>query len=112
MNNAVPIIADLSPEELRSVKAQLHRQDIRSHVLDAVTDAEDLELISFRDFASCDFDNVADEESFRSAFVDYVTDEIIQCEELYDRDPFSYTVRDFNTRVLDCAEDLNIIVRS
>ena len=97
----------LTAEEVRSIVADEHRSEIRYSYEDAVKECEEEGWICFDSFANTEagatYDN---EDDARSDFIEKLTDDYIEQEELYDRDPEHFrNYPDYTEDVLTLAED-------
>lgn len=95
-------------EKIRSALQKEHLLRVRYSVEDAVARTEEFDLITFQDWESSDLDDVTDEASARSAFIDYVVDYVMLGEDLYTRNEDDYSDATFDAYVLDCAADLRL----
>ena len=94
-------------EKTRYIMQKAHLLCLRYGVEDAVSRAEEFDMITFSSWEDCDLNDVISEDSARSTFIDYVIDYIVLSEDLYDNNPNGYTDSSFDAYVLDCATDLN-----
>ena len=97
----------LTAEEIRSVLQDEHRTAVRLMYEDAVKECEEEGWISFDGWASVSFGSYSSAEDARSDFIEKLTEDYIEEEELYERDPEHYRrYMDYTDDVLDLAEDL------
>ena len=97
----------LTDEEIRSIVADEHRSGIRYNYEDAVKECEEEGWIRFDSFADTEAGaTYTSEDDARSDFIEKLTDDYIEQEELYDRDPEHFrNYPDYTEDVLTLAED-------
>lgn len=96
----------LTNEEIRSIIQEEHRNDVRFEYEQAVQVAEEDDMISFAGYADCEFSDYSSEADAREDFIDKLTDDFLEEEEMYERDPHSFRSHDYEEDVLDLANDL------
>jgi len=96
----------LTDEEVRDILRREHEEDIRYEYENAVQFAEEEKQISFDSWQECDFAGYESEADARADFIEKLTEDYLEQEELYERDPNGFRAHDFNDDVLELAEDL------
>lgn len=96
----------LTDEEIRSILHDEHRTAIRFMYEDAVKECEEEKWISFSPYFDCEFAEYVSEADARADFIEKLTDDYIEADELYERDPEHYRrYTDAIDDVLKLAED-------
>ena len=98
----------LTDLEILSVRKEEHRKDIRCAYDDAVQICEDNEWISFASWADGNHGEYCSEDDFRSDYIDKLTEDYLDREDLYDYDPDGFRSHDYVADVLDFATDEDI----
>lgn len=98
----------LTAEEIRSIMEKEHRTAIRFMYEDAVKDCEEEGWISFSTWNDVGFATYASEEDAKADFIEKLTDDYIEQEKLYERDPEHFrSYKDYDSDVLALAEDFD-----
>ena len=97
----------LTDEEVRSVLSEHHRTGIRYQYEDAVSECESEGWISFESWSSTEIGaEYSSEADARNDFIEKLTDDYLESEELYERDPEHFrSYPDYTEDVLELAED-------
>ena len=94
----------LTPEELLEITRDEHRKDVEIDVEDEVALQVDEGWISFDSWAECGSED-ADADDARTDFIARIVEDILEQEELYDRDPHGYRP-DIESLVAYYAKDM------
>lgn len=97
----------LTDEEIRSLMAEEHKKDIRYEYEFAVQIAEEDGLISFDNWETVGFAEYKSIDDARSDFIDKLTEDYLETEYLYERDPSGFRQHDFSNDVYELAKDLD-----
>ena len=76
---------ELTDEEIRFIIAAEHEKDIRYEYAEAVSRCEEENWISFESWSECSFGTYASENEAREDFIDKLTEDYLEQEELYER---------------------------
>lgn len=96
----------LTADEIRSLIADEHKKDIRYEVECATKQMEEDGEISFNDYETVGFADYSSSDDARSDFIDKLTEDILEREEMYSNDSSDHVTHDFTNEVLDFADDI------
>jgi len=102
-------IYKLTDEEIRSIIAAEHKKDVRYEYEEAVKRCEEEDWISFASWNECEFGTYSSENDAREDFIDKLTEDYIENEDLYERNPHQLYNHDFEEDVMDFAKDCDYL---
>ncbi len=100
---------ELTDEEIRFIIAAEHEKDIRYEYAEAVSRCEEENWISFESWSECSFGTYSSENEAREDFIDKLTEDYLEQEELYERNPNQLYNYDFDEDVIDFAKDCDFL---
>ena len=99
----------LSAREIDTLRSYIENEELRSEVEYAVQCAEDNGEISFSGWQDVGYADYSSEEDARSDFVEKVVEDIVERDELYDRNPV-HSEQEIYEYVIDSARDYEWVV--
>ena len=102
---------ELTAEEIRQIRIEEHTNDIRYEVEEAVTRAEEDDIISFDSWADCPCADYENRDDARSDFIEYIVEHILDEEDISEEHaPLGFRfVPDYDSEVTDTAEEFGYL---